>query len=92
MLPIREDLQTEFIYMKDIGWNGEEFTDEEERPIKKSVLNCIHGEWLIREEFGEHIHAEKNDINWIEPAWKMILSNKVSCPLCIVFSPIVPIY
>jgi glutathionylspermidine synthase len=73
-------LSTEFIYMKDIGWNGVEFTDEEERPIK-NLFKLYPWEWLIHEEFADHIREEMHDMNWIEPAWKMILSNKGFLPI-----------
>lgn len=73
-------LPTEFIFMKDIGWNGEEFTDESERPIK-NLFKLYPWEWLINEEFAEHLAGEKNDMNWIEPAWKMLLSNKGFLPI-----------
>jgi hypothetical protein len=31
-------------------------------------------EWLVAETFGSHV--ARNHVEWLEPAWKMVLSNK----------------
>lgn len=33
-------------------------------------------EWLVTEEFGAHLSSTLTTMHWIEPAWKMLLSNK----------------
>jgi glutathionylspermidine synthase len=38
-------------------------------------------EWLIHDEFGHLILQDKNKAHWIEPSWKMILSNKAILPV-----------
>jgi glutathionylspermidine synthase len=61
------------IAIEDIGWNGGGFVDLEERPI--AVLFKLYPwEWLAREEFGEHLLSRPARL--VEPAWKMLLSNK----------------
>jgi glutathionylspermidine synthase len=35
---------------------------------------------MVEEEFGANILTDKNTAFWIEPAWKMILSNKAILP------------
>ena len=36
-------------------------------------------EWMVREAFGQHVLTDTTA--FIEPAWKMILSNKMLLPL-----------
>lgn len=61
-----------------IGWNGRRFTDPDEMPIQ--VLNKLYPwEWMVREEFGTHVLSDTTA--FIEPAWKMILSNKMLLPI-----------
>lgn len=66
-------LRTTAIRMADIGWDGSRFLDLAEKPI----LTCFKlypWEWMAREAFGEHlVHS---DTTWIEPPWKLIVSNK----------------
>lgn len=64
---------SEFIDMEMIGWNGENFTDVEENPINY-WFKLYPWEWMCTEEFGKHIPQVNTGI--LEPAWKMILSNK----------------
>jgi glutathionylspermidine synthase len=58
-----------------IGWDADarRFVDEEERPIA-SAFKLYPWEWLAREAYAEHLAVART--RWIEPAWKMVLSNK----------------
>jgi len=61
-----------------IGWNGSRFTDPDEMPIQ--VLSKLYPwEWMVREEFGVHVLSDTTA--FIEPAWKMLLSNKMLLPI-----------
>ena len=68
-------LATEFIHVEDIGWNRERacFVDLEERKIE-TCFKLYPWEWMWHEQFGAHLPAEP--ARFIEPAWKMLLSNK----------------
>lgn len=70
-------LRTEFIYMDDIGVDDEtkQFLDLENREIKQ-IFKLYPYEWLVAEEFGKILTSQVNYSEWIEPAWKSILSNK----------------
>lgn len=68
-------INTKLIYIDDIGWNGDTFTDLEEEVIT-DIFKLYPWEWLIYEPFALHIPNDNAKANWIEPAWKMILSNK----------------
>ena len=61
------------LFIEDLGWDGERFLDLEEEPVE-TLFKLYPWEWLAREEFGEHLLARPAAI--IEPAWKMLLSNK----------------
>ena len=65
-----------------MGWNVDrfEFRDLDEDPIK-NIFKLYPWEWLINEEFGNHIIPDRNKSFWIEPSWKMILSNKAILPI-----------
>ena len=75
---IQAGLNTEYINVEDIGWNGVNFTDLSEHPIN-TIFKLYPWEWLIREEFGRNMIREPWDV--LEPAWKLILSNKGILPI-----------
>jgi glutathionylspermidine synthase len=78
---IQAGLNTKLVFIDDIGANDalQCFTDLEEEPIK-NIFKLYPWEWLLEEEFGKMILTDKMHCNWIEPAWKMILSNKAILP------------
>jgi glutathionylspermidine synthase len=67
---------------KDIGWNSasSRFVDLDSRPIDV-LFHLYPWEWLVNEEFGPHIVDAYDTTDWIEPVWKMILSNKAILPV-----------
>lgn len=71
---------TEYIAIQDIGWNASRqvFTDLKEQPIQ-NIFKLYPWEWLLREEFGQHLRS--SNTSWLEPPWKMILSNKAILPI-----------
>lgn len=56
-----------------IGHDGIGFVDLDNRPIER-LLKLYPWEWMLREDFGAHLPAARTQL--IEPAWKMLLSNK----------------
>jgi glutathionylspermidine synthase len=72
-------LETCFLAMGDIGLddNGR-FTDLDDRAIT-TLIKLYPWEWIMAEEFGRHV--PRADVQFIEPAWKAILSNKGLMPL-----------
>ena len=66
-------IETEYISLSEIGWNGNIFTDNFENRIH-SIFKLYPWEWLVNEDFG--VHLPECDTIWIEPVWKMLLSNK----------------
>jgi glutathionylspermidine synthase len=59
------------VSMEDIGWDGEDFRDLDEERIR-TICKLYPWEWIVREPFGPFV----DEADWIEPMWKMLLSNK----------------
>jgi len=72
------------ISMSDIGWEEAKsrFVDLQRHPIR-SIFKLYPWEWLLGERFGAHaletmggVNWRGGGVNWIEPIWKMMWSNK----------------
>lgn len=46
-----------------------------------SLFKLYPWEWLVAETYAAHLEQSVEKIRWIEPAWKMILSNKGLLPI-----------
>ena len=79
---IQAGLDTKLIFIDDIGWDNEKkrFVDMENEPIR-NIFKLYPWEWLVTEDFGKNIVEDLERAFWIEPAWKMILSNKAILPV-----------
>lgn len=69
--------QTVGIDISDIGWKRALFVDLEDAPISH-LFKLYPWEWLLDEPFAQHLPAAQTE--WIEPAWKMLLSTKALLP------------
>jgi glutathionylspermidine synthase len=65
------------IAMHSVGWEDAKarFVDLERRPIE-SFFKLYPWEWLLGEQFGPHALETMDKMNWMEPIWKMMWSNK----------------
>lgn len=68
-------LKTEGVHIKEIGSDGAAFFDEQKKRIH-TIYKLYPWEWMIHEEFGPQLLSTYSEMQWIEPLWKMILSNK----------------
>lgn len=70
-------LATVAIAMEDIGWDpaARRFVDLEGRTMR-SLCKLYPWEWAVADPFGPHAVAQQVSMTWIEPLWKMLLSNK----------------
>ena len=77
---IQAGLETEFLAVGEIGWNAHRgaFTDRQERAIA-TIFKLYPWEWMVREPFGAQLG--RGPTRWLEPPWKMILSNKAILPI-----------
>jgi len=71
-------LATRRLFIDEIGWNGSRFVDLEEKAIRR-MFKLYPWEWLVDEAFSPHLLGEPWQL--IEPAWKMLLSNKAILPV-----------
>jgi len=72
---VQGGLATQFIFIEDIGWSEDAgcFVDLAGNAVE-ALFKLYPWEWLAREKFGPHI--PERACSWIEPPWKMLLSNK----------------
>ncbi|MFC7329403.1 glutathionylspermidine synthase family protein [Marinactinospora rubrisoli] len=65
------------IALEDVGWDhvAREFVDLREYAIS-AVFKLYPWEWLVHDRFGPLILQHLQTLPWIEPVWKMVLSNK----------------
>jgi glutathionylspermidine synthase len=66
---------TKSVFIEDLGWDAStgRFVDLVGAPITH-CFKLYPWEWLWHEEFGAHLVSEP--VRFIEPTWKMLLSNK----------------
>jgi glutathionylspermidine synthase len=75
-------LPTRSILMGDVGWNDgrQAFVDLDEQQIF-SIFKLYPWEMMLAEEFGPAALDTYTAMRWIEPIWKMLLSNKGLLPI-----------
>ena len=75
-------LDTRQLALHEIGWNDAQqaFLDLDEHPIF-SIFKLYPWEAMLQEEFGPHALDTYTAVRWIEPIWKMLLSNKGILPI-----------
>jgi glutathionylspermidine synthase len=73
-------VKTKPVFVEDIGWDSGRsvFVDLDLQPIEH-CFKLYPWEWLWHEEFGPHL--AKESVQFIEPTWKMLLSNKGLLPI-----------
>lgn len=74
-------IKTKEIDMTDIGWCSRRrcFADLQDL-IMDNIYKLYPWDWIITDEFGHHV-VDLNDVNWIEPAWKMLANSKAMLAL-----------
>jgi glutathionylspermidine synthase len=73
-------LATERLFIEDVGWHEmrRRFVDLEEREVTH-YFKLFPWEWVWDSEFASHLKLETTQ--FIEPMWKMLLSNKGLLPI-----------
>lgn len=74
--------ETEFIPIQDVGWaeDIEEFIAAD-RSIMEYIFKLYPYEWILEDGFGEKLVRNGFRSQWIEPAWKILLSSKAILPV-----------
>ncbi|HLK08288.1 MAG TPA: glutathionylspermidine synthase family protein, partial [Candidatus Angelobacter sp.] len=70
-------LRTKRILVPDIGWdsNQKRFVDLDMKIIK-TIFKLYPWEMMLKDEFGSNALATIGQVQWMEPIWKMMFSNK----------------
>ncbi len=70
-------MDTVGLSIEDIGWDTllKRFVDLAESPMN-TVVKLYPWEWVVEEQFGRHAVETLPGTLWVEPLWKMLLSNK----------------
>ena len=68
---------TKQIFMEDVRFDTEthRFVDSDGEPIEQ-IFKLYPWEWMVREQFAGFLESTRDTTTWIEPIWKMLLSNK----------------
>jgi len=70
----RAGMKVKALQMQEIGWTDtQQFVDLQGSEIK-NIFKLYPWEWMREESFGQHVSQART--RWMEPAWKMLLSNK----------------
>lgn len=71
-------LTADFVFIEDIGLaDTGVFTDLQNSPIT-DCFKLYPWEFMLREEFGDAL--DDAGVNWLEPSWKSVISNKALLP------------
>ena len=77
-------LQTRQMLMEEIGWNEPRQCFVDNAPVEnqiKSIFKLYPWETMLDEDFGTQALRTYKSMRWIEPIWKMLLSNKGILPI-----------
>jgi glutathionylspermidine synthase len=67
-------LTVQLLPMRAIGWDGSRFVDDRGEPIM-TCFKLYPWSWMVHEPYGQLALAETTQVNWLEPAWKLLLSS-----------------
>jgi glutathionylspermidine synthase len=70
-------LRTKRILVPDIGWDSatKRFVDLDMETMK-TIFKLYPWEMMLKDEFGVHTLETTGQVQWMEPIWKMMFSNK----------------
>lgn len=74
--------ETEFVPIQDIGWaeDVDEFISPD-KMMMEYIFKLYPYEWILADGFGEKLVKNGFRSQWIEPAWKVLLSSKAILPI-----------
>jgi glutathionylspermidine synthase len=73
-------LSVRVLPMRAIGWDGTRFVDDLGEPIV-TCFKLYPWSWMVREPYGPLALSENTGVNWLEPAWKLLLESPALYPL-----------
>ncbi len=65
------------VFLETIKWSERQgcFVDENNYPLRH-IFKLYPWEWMMREDYAPYIISAGRRIQWVEPVWKALLSNK----------------
>ncbi|WP_445365838.1 glutathionylspermidine synthase family protein [Microbulbifer sp. ANSA001] len=72
-------ITSHFVFMEDIGCDTDGFFTDMQDQVITWMFKLYPWEFMFREEFGSLLGT--NNVRWLEPPWKAILSNKALLPM-----------
>ncbi|WP_131669713.1 glutathionylspermidine synthase family protein [Psychrobacter pygoscelis] len=80
---IQAGLETQLMDLRALGWldsseQSGQFVDLDDAPVQ-ALFKLYPWEWLLEEPFAAHLSSSKT--TWLEPIWKLLLSNKGLLPI-----------
>jgi glutathionylspermidine synthase len=76
---IAAGIQTKFVYIEDIGIDANDQFADLDNQVITWMFKLYPWEFMFDDEYGEVLG--KQNIRWVEPPWKAILSNKALLPM-----------
>lgn len=75
-------LKAKSIPIREVGWDSVDkaFVDEGLYTMH-NIFKLYPWEWLLKDEYGQHLAGTLENTFFIEPPWKMVLSNKAILPI-----------
>ena len=79
---VQGGLRTKLIPIEHVGWDTQDkvFVDNEMLGMK-NVFKLYAWEWMLKDQYGANVPETLETTYFLEPPWKMILSNKGILPL-----------
>lgn len=73
----RAGLQSLQLFVEDLGWDETRslFVDLDNQPVP-AAFKLYPWEFMVKDAFGQHLAKQPQPCRFLEPAWKMLLSNK----------------
>ncbi|KRC62696.1 hypothetical protein ASE14_02410 [Agromyces sp. Root81] len=68
---------TKQMFMEDVQFDtaAHRFVDADGEPVER-IFKLYPWEWMVHEQFAGFLNSTRDTTVWIEPIWKMMLSNK----------------
>jgi glutathionylspermidine synthase len=74
-------LKTKFLHISDIGLTEDGYFTDLEDEVIETCFKLYPWEWLVHEGYAETLAEIGTHMQWIEPSWKQVLSNKGILPI-----------
>ncbi|MFF9564074.1 glutathionylspermidine synthase family protein [Leifsonia sp. NPDC014704] len=65
------------VFVEDLQWDVDtaRFLDADGEHVRR-IFKLYPWEWMVNEQFGGFLLQSRESTRWVEPAWKLLLSNK----------------